>query len=302
MLARISPTSHLASAASVALSAGTLLIATLALPGCVIGGDHDESSLARHNVSITQPSANKGKLTARSRNGSLVVHKATDGQLRVDATIKSKSEGRAKDATVQVDSIGGGVEVAIVWPDKQWHEGDGASIEVWIPDASGLALSTSNGDIDAAGFSGQAVVTTSNSTIRIHDHAGELVAKTSNGDIIAGRITGSAAATTSNSDITLRDVGGPVTAVSSNGDVTVSLVSGAAGPVKATTSNADITLIVSPAFAGSVRASTSNGNVECLASRASRSGSSSSSATFQFGAGSASVLETSNGNITVKPQ
>jgi DUF4097 and DUF4098 domain-containing protein YvlB len=296
------PLRSLASAASVAFLAGGLLVTAMTLPGCVIGGDYDDSSLARHNVTLTQPSAATGKLSAEARNGSLIVHKAKDGQLRVDAIIKSKSEGRAKDATVQIQDVGGGVEVTIAWPDKQWREGDGASLEIWIPNASGLALTTSNGDIEAAGFSGKATIRTSNSMIRINDHAGDLIAKTSNGDIVASRITGNADATTSNSDVTLRDVSGTVTAASSNGDVTVSLVSGAAGPVKATTSNGDITLLVSPAFAGSVRASTSNGNVECLASRASRSGNSSTSATFQFGAGSTSVLETSNGNITVKPQ
>ncbi len=302
MFAHALRSTRLSSAAAIGLLAGGLLVTTITLPGCVIGGDYDDSSLARHNVSITQPSATKGKLTAEARNGSLIVHKSTDGQLRVDANIKSKSEGRAKDATVQVQDVGGGVEVTIAWPDKQWREGDGASLEIWIPDASGLALTTSNGDVEAAGFSGKAVVKTSNSTIRVSDHAGDLIAKTSNGDIVASRISGSADATTSNSDVTLRDVSGLVTAASSNGDITVSLASSAAGPVKASTSNGDVTFLVSPAFAGSVRASTSNGNVECLASRASRSGNNSSTATFQFGAGNTSVLETSNGNITVKPQ
>ncbi len=278
------------------------LCSTLALSGCVIGGDYDDSSLARHDVTLTQPRGAKGRLTAETRNGSLVIHKATDGQLRVDAVIKSKSEGRAKDAGVQIQDVSGGVEISIAWPDKQWHEGDRASLEVWIPDASGLVLTTSNGDIESAGFSGKAVLKTSNSTIRISDHAGDLEATTSNGDIVATRVSGGVDASTSNSDITLRKITGPVTAGSSNGDITVSLSNATGGPVKATTSNGDITLLVSVAFGGSVRASTSNGHVECLASRATRSSNSSTNATFQFGAGDTSVLTTSNGNVTVKTQ
>jgi len=241
------------------------------------------------------------KLAAQSRNGSLIVHRAKDGQLRVDATVKSRSEGRAKDAAIQIEeSAARGVQVSIAWPDKEWHEGDGADLEIWIPEAVGLDLTTSNGEIEAAGFSGKCIATTSNADVQISDHAGDLIAKSSNGDIVVTRLTGSADAATSNSGITMNDVSGPVTAATSNGDIAISLASGASGPVKAHTSNSSITLTVGAAFTGSVSAATSNGHVDCLVSRASRSTGNTSNATFNFGAGTTSSLVTSNGNVTVK--
>jgi|GEM_PF-888448 len=285
----------------IALLSLIALVVLATIPGCVIGGDSDGyDARATHSISLAQPTAAKGKLIANSRNGSITVKKAPDGQLKIDALVRSRSEGRAKDASVQVEESATATTITIAWPDNRWQNGDGADLDIWLPDASGLELTTTNGDISTAGFSGKLNATTSNASIEVRSHAGDVVARTSNADIEASGVTGDIDATTSNSSVTLVDVSGSVVAATSNGDIDVSLLSTSGGPVRAATSNAAITLRVGPGFTGDLSAATSNGRVECTEPRARGSRAGKTAATWSFGPGPQSSLSSTNGDITVK--
>ncbi|MDX2117071.1 MAG: DUF4097 family beta strand repeat-containing protein [Planctomycetota bacterium] len=294
--------------ASLAVLGLVLLAGSAALSGCVIHaddstyGDSYGSSRAFESTTVDRPAATKGRLVAESRNGSITVHRATDGKLHVEASMRSRSEGRVKDAALDVTDTSVGVRVAIKWPDGRWQAGDAADLEIWIPDADGLDLNSTNGDIEVGGFAGRLTATTSNAGITIKRHDGTVIARTSNADIEASDVTGDVDATTSNSSITLRDVTGRVVALTSNGDIDIHLAPSASGPVTATTSNSSITLLVGPGFTGELSASTSNGTVECTDARARSTRSGKSSEVFNFGSGTASKLATSNGDVTVKPR
>jgi hypothetical protein len=159
------------------------------------------------------------------------------------------------------------------------RSGDGASVSIRIPDATGVHLDTSNGSVVAASLAGRLVVDTSNGSIKVTDHdgparldtsngsvnvsnlAGTLWADTSNGAITLTNVAGSVEVDTSNGSITLANVAGPVQADTSNGAIRLSLSPDQAGPLRLDTSNGSITVEVGPAFVGSVTFDTSNGSI-----------------------------------------
>jgi DUF4097 and DUF4098 domain-containing protein YvlB len=177
----------------------------------------------------------------------------------------------------------GTLDVRVVWPENKRRGNEGASFEVEIPDANGVALDTSNGAITLAGMRGPAKLDTSNGAITVEGHDGSVVADSSNGKVVLNEVTGK------------------VNADTSNGAIEVRLADSNPGPVRLDTSNGRCTLGVGSAFGGTIEADTSNGRVtvsglDGLATA--KTTKTSGKVTFS-NPGEKSVIDTSNGSIEI---
>ncbi|MDX2130947.1 MAG: DUF4097 family beta strand repeat-containing protein [Planctomycetota bacterium] len=224
-------------------------------------------------------------LDIATSNGSVTVTVAPGEEVQITAEIRALSQARLDATMLGVErSDDGTLSVRVQWPEGRRHSNEGCSIDLRVPDASGVVVDTGNGSITLAGAAGQATLSTSNGSITVSDHSGPV------------------SATTSNGSVNLRDVG-TVRAKSSNGRITVVLRNDVAGPVHCDTSNGSITLEFGTAFDALVDADTSNGGVTVAGPSLQVVKSGKSSGSFKFGAGThPSRLDTSNGSITIRPR
>lgn len=289
-----------------------LSCATAALGGCVVsiggGEERDWSSgwnnddLRTEERQMTVAALPAKPVHVRTMNGAVSVKRADVSEVKIKAKVRARDAERlAKTQILAERDADGMLKVSVKWADDRRKNNEGVSFEIQVPDADGVDIDTSNGSVAITGLSGRAVLETSNGGISASDHGGDVRASTSNGGISMTGVRGSIDVESSNGGITIKDAGGAVTADTSNGAISVHLGPASSGPVKADTSNGTIELIVGPSFAGTVRADTSNAAVDVdvpgsvRVTRLSRT-----DAQVQFAAaGPGSVLDTSNGRITI---
>ena len=222
-------------------------------------------------------------LEVRTRNGAISVIQDDGKDVRVKAHIRARTDERLKATQVRATrGDDGKLSIEVLWPGGRAQNNEGASLEVRLPSAQNLTLDTSNGPITVRGFGGTARLDTSNGPVTIEGFSGTIDAETSNGPV------------------EVRDAKGPVTVDTSNGPVRVELNAANPGPVKVDTSNGGITLIVGTGFVGTLSADTSNGGVE-IPDGVKVISKSKSAARIQFGSGgSESILDASNGGISIR--
>jgi hypothetical protein len=171
---------------------------------------------------------------------------------------------RRAGTTVTVDSSDGRLSIEAHKPFLSW--GAGADLEIRVPEALNLQVSTSNGEISLDGPAHRLEASTSNDPITVQ-HVGptELNLETSNGPILIADAQGSIKASTSNASLKLMNAS-QVTAdlETSNGSVTVERANFAADSSSTiTTSNAPITVRAVDAPGGlSIHGETSNDAVD----------------------------------------
>jgi hypothetical protein len=254
------------------------MVLALAAGGCVLV---NPARFQRTLTNAAQP-ANVTPVRVSTENGYIRITRSTTGKVEVSADAALTSEARRDAFAVRSELREGSWVIEPLWPDGKALSSERCAFTIAIPDASGLTLETSNGEISFGGFSGSARARTSNGAIRISSHAGPVEARTSN-----GRVEVLAAA-------------GPVVAGSTNGAVVVELAPGATGPVDASTSNGSIDLTVPGTFQGAVSMETSNGSVSVDGPIKGEASVRKTSGTATFGAGSPSTLKTSNGSIRLR--
>jgi hypothetical protein len=274
---------------------GAAMLAAVA--GCA------EQARFRHSADLQAVHRAASPIEARTENGAITLSRGSGPDVVIHADIKATTQTRA-DATVVTSERrdDGTLLIAVEWPEGRRLDNESCSLNIKVPDAVGVRLFTSNGDIDAKGMAGEGEMRTSNGSVVVTDHAGRLSAHTSNGGIVLTNVAGPVDADTSNGAIEMRGVGGPVRAETSNGGVAIALDPSAPGPVDVTSSNGSIRLEVGPAFVGEVWIDTSNGGIDVSgagASMATRGGRAHASVTFGSG-GERSTLSTSNGGVTVR--
>jgi DUF4097 and DUF4098 domain-containing protein YvlB len=278
------------------LVGGVLFVAVLGLSvgGCVVVSSGVAGSMGmwddRVKATVTDSIDHvAGKpLWVETGNGEIEVVKSEGAQVRVTAELTAKDKARLEGAKLSlVRDADGKLRVSVLWPDGKRKPYEGAGMRVEIPDVASMELKTGNGRIRTANFSGALVAETSNGEIEVTDHNGTVKADTSNGAIL------------------LRNVGN-VVADTSNGAIEVSLRDDATGPVKMDSSNGALSLTVGKAFVGTIKADTSNGGVLATCARASKVTVKKTSAeivygsaTVEYGKGEESVLDTSNGTVTI---
>lgn len=251
--------------------------------GCVVGAGGcswqpaNSSATTTASVPITAATA----IDAETANGGITVTRGTAPDAVVTANVRAVSQDRADAVRVVASTVDGVLVVRVEWPDGKRQPNEGCSLEVRVPDASGVRLATSNGALALDGLGGEADLRTSNGRITVTSHTGPVKAHTSNGAI---RLAG----------VTAADAG------SSNGRIEIELAADAPGPVTARTSNGAIVLTVGESFRGTVVADTSNGTVSDTSGLGLPVTLGRTTGTFRFGeGGEASALTSSNGSITI---
>lgn len=247
--------------------------------GCGVGGWSQARFERDVEVQFLLP-AGSG-LAATTSNGSITLAEEARDDVLVRAHIKATTQDRADGVEIVGQTEGGWLEVSAVWPEAR-KGSEGVSFHIVGPGGRPVRATTSNGAVGISGFAGGATVATSNGSVQIKAHDGPVDARSSNGKI------------------TVLGATGEVRADSSNGSLHVELADAGTGPVHLDTSNGGVSLIVGPGFAGSVETDTSNGAIRVSGAGVSSVAGSKTHKTVRIGeGGAASVIDTSNGSITI---
>lgn len=294
--------------ARLALRTALPLIAASAsiLGGCVTY----QSARFKSSSAATLTHAAGMPVSVATENGRILVEAAprSDVQsVQISAEVRATTQERADTTEIIAErDTDGRLRVSVSWPDGQRLSGEGCSISILLPDASGLDLRTSNGAITVRGCGGLATIVTSNGAIEVTNHAGAAKVKTSNGAVNVTDLSGALSADTSNGRIVGAGLGGPVDAHTSNGSISIALADSAVGPADIRTSNGAVTFRPGGTFTGNLSISTSNGRITLPSERGemrvTEKNKTSAKVSYRMGpiAQPESVIRTSNGSVTVE--
>ncbi len=235
-------------------------------------------------------------------NGSIVAQHESRADVAVEVELYGHDEERLDFATVHADRMGDDtLRVWVDWPGGKRRDGEGAKIEVYIPDAVGVRAKSSNGSVTVKGLQGEARVNTSNGSIHLDKHKGPMILDTSNGSVRVENSLGNIKFDTSNGRIIISDADGEVQGDTSNGNVYISTLDGASGPIRVRTTNGRVELDLGYGFEGAMSLKTSNGRIKTDGLvDANLVESSDDSLKLQMGESTViSAVETSNGSIRV---
>lgn len=240
--------------AALALSAAALL----SLAGCDTFGPmvYDFRVLKVDHV----PNAALDIVTA---NGSIRAFQEDRQDVAIEVELYGHDAERLDFATVHANRMGdNALRIWIDWPGGKRRDGEGAKIEVFLPDAQGITAKTSNGSVTIAGLTGKAFIATSNGSVFLDKHQGPIEANTSNGAIRVDDSQGDIHFNTSNGRILISNADGEVRGDTSNGNVYISTLDGTAGPIRVRTTNGRVELDLGAGFEGILRVNTSNGRIK----------------------------------------
>jgi DUF4097 and DUF4098 domain-containing protein YvlB len=240
-------------------------------------------------------------LDVQTVNGSIAVSKASDDSIAITAEIKARTQERLDNTFIIADQIGENLVVRVEWADGKRLSNEGCAFTIAMPATESIRLKSSNGALTVDSLDGFADLETSNGRITVTDHIGDVRADTSNGRIILESIDGSVFADTSNGSVRVFEVSGPVEVDTSNGSVVIELTNDNPGPIQVDTGNGSVKLAVGDGFSGVITADTSNGSINCGVRDVQAHKISRHHWRFEFpGEGGSSMIDTSNGSISIK--
>jgi ligand-binding sensor domain-containing protein len=241
----------------IAIPAFALTAATL-LTGCEsMGNRHYDYRVMKVQH---QPNTALDIVTA---NGSIRALQEDRENVAVEVELFGYDAERLDFATVHADRMGDNtLRVWIEWPGGKRRDGEGAKVEVFLPDTQGVSAKTSNGSVVIMGLAGDALVKTSNGSVHLDKHQGNMDIATSNGAVRVDDSKGDINFVTSNGRILVSNADGLVEGDTSNGNVFVSTADDAAGPIRIRTSNGRVELDLGQAYKGILRVSTTNGRIK----------------------------------------
>lgn len=233
------------------------------------------------------PLSGQGRLIIRNENGNVRLEPGSDSVLTLHMVKwargpdEAECQGRLDDIQVTIAAAAESVLVKIDQP----HGGAytcGVHMELRLPRVMALDVSSTNGDLTGAGFTGaQKLMTT-------------------NGDITLARITGDLDVETTNGNLELESVQGSVDGQTTNGSVDVALVLVDTSHCRLRGTNGDISLAVPESTSARLYARTTNGTVHWtnLVLKGGSSTRQKVDATLGSGAGDI-YITTTNGDITL---
>ena len=199
------------------------------------------------------------QVVVRSFNGRVNLRTGGTGVVRTQATIRNPSR-----VAYGVSQSGNTVTVQAIGKSEFSLFGSAAGVDLVItaPAATTLDVQTSNGRVQAEGFTQGGVLVTSNSKVELARFEGDLSVKTSNGKVQIDRFSGTGQVKTSNGAIILERAKGTFDVETSNGKVTFVGEMKAGGTNRFKTSNGDVAVVLRGKPSVQLDASTSNGGVE----------------------------------------
>lgn len=283
---------------SLRTGAFALLSAAAFTGGCAF---HWNEARFHETRTLAAPHFETMGLDVETANGRINVQRAQSNTIEITAEIRAHTQERLDNTFIVANQMDEDLIVRVEWADGLRLNNEGCSFTIAMPSTERINLTSRNGRLTVESLSGEATLRTSNGRITVIDHVGDVEAHTSNGRIVLESIDGGVRADTSNGAIRVIGVSGPVTADTSNGSVRVELTDDNPGPVNIDTSNGSIALVVGETFAGSLVADTSSGSIRCdlPGVEAHKLGKRNWRYTFS-GDGPESLLDTSNGSITVQ--
>lgn len=281
-----------------------LLASTVALAaGCAAGL---MPRATEERVLTTHATEGMG-LEIRTENGSVSVvadpsRKDVQVKATLTATADTQEEAQARLREVKVnfyDREDGVLEISPEFPQGRWNN-EGCSLAVLVPRARNVTVRTTNGSVQLTALKGKADVESSNGNVTVVGQDGDVRVRTSNGSIKVDKPFAGVDVVTSNGALELTSVRGSVNAKTSNGAVRLTAAAGFAGPFKLKSSNGSATLKLPLAMGGKIQADTSNGSVTVNGPEDVKVTGKKTHKTIVFpGEGPSSVVETSNGSVTV---
>ena len=243
------------------------------------------------------------RLVVRGFNGRIRVRAGEPGSIRVRARLK-KPRGIKYSAVQEGDLVT--VEAK---PDRQSEgflhglsrQNSGANIEVTVPVATSVDLTTSNGPVELQGTESSGAIQTKNGPIRVEQFKGDLNATTKNAPITVKTLSGSAELSTSNGRVSIEDTHGRFEARTTNGTIKFqgSIEPGNSNRLSTTNGNIKVALNAEPSL--KLTAATVNGRVRCEVPGFVASIEKRQKIEGTMGAGEAELIaETKNGSIVVQ--
>ena len=242
------------------------------------------------------------RLEVRGFNGRVRVNAGDTGSIRVRAKLKNPhlveySAVQEEDlVTVEARPVQSGGVLS-----GPFGESGGATIEVVVPAAARVDLTTSNGPVELRGTEGGGELQTANGRIKVESSKGDLDARTSNGAITIRSFEGAAELATSNSRMAIEDAHGRFDARTTNGSIKFQGSIEPGSPSRLATSNGSVRVTLASEPSLKLAASTVNGRVRCGLPGFSASVDTGRKLEGTAGKGEAELtLETSNGSIAIQ--
>lgn len=225
-------------------------IIVLCLPVLAVSCFLQEFPAAATDSRSVEVESQGGPLQVTTANGAVEVRvDSTVSAVSVKASITARAESdilaqeRAEQVELQCEHFEGGIlRVEPLFPGER-RSSEGCDLVVVLPAVLGVTVTTSNGNVDLQGTSGEASVKTSNGMVKISDHAGKIDVRTSNGKVVLKAVANEARVRTSNSKVimeALADFAHDFKIKTSNSNVVVSLPGSPNVTISALTSNGKI--------------------------------------------------------------
>jgi DUF4097 and DUF4098 domain-containing protein YvlB len=202
-------------------------------------------------------------LQVSNLNGNIAISGSPDQTLVVNA-VKSSQYGQAELDKVTIEVQNSSTAMVAT---RVGIPGARVSVryEILVPGTVLVErVDTTNGNIDASGITGDAVVGTTNGNLDLSDWAGTLSAGSTNGNIVVHDIGNINSLHTTNGQIsgTIGYVtGDPATISTSNGAVTLEMDRDLSSPLSVISSNSPVTVTIPKIFNANVDLSTTNGQI-----------------------------------------
>ena len=234
------------------VSLGSLLCLLIVAAGCCFNiGSCAMRAKYERTVQLSAPLSPGSSFAAQTHNGSITITGAdvTDCNLTATITARAITEEDAKklaeQTTIKLETSGDKLIAKIDKPTFRFNKSVSVSLDVTVPNNTGLELTTHNG------------------SIRITDITGRLNATTHNGKVTAEQISGTIELHTHNGSVICREVSGDTQLKTHNGGIKVYYSEDAPSVcnISLITYNGGIDLATPSNFSGEVEASTHNGSI-----------------------------------------
>jgi len=274
------------------VSLGSFLCLLIVAAGCCINiGSCAMRAKYERTVQLSAPLSPGSSFTAQTHNGSITIAGAdvTDCNLTATITARAITEEDAKKlaerTTIKLEPWGDKLTAKIDKPTFLFNQSVSVSLEVTVPNNTGLELTTHNGRVEITNITGQ------------------LNATTHNGKVTAEQVSGTIELHTHNGSVICREVSGDTQLKSHNGNIKVyySQAAPSVCDISLITYNGGIELTTPSNFSGEVEASTHNGSINTDLPITVKGKVSRRKLTGTSGTGQGKLhLETHNGSIKIR--
>ena len=283
------PSNALRSSNTYLLSAFLILVLSVGLTGCIVNVGLAE---ATETVNNTFTTGSQPTIIVETFNGRINIQTGTDGQVAVSVLKKGSGNNQAaaeddlKNIDVSMTQDGDTIRIIARRTNQGLVNNSGAQVDLTVPEAAVLDLTTSNGRITSTGVRGDLRLSTSNGEIDVQGGQGVQNLSTSNGRIQVEAQSAQVNARTSNGQISFSGslADGDHSFETSNGQIEISLPASSQFSLDASTSNGRISMEFPITTSGtttdnqlrgtvgdnpgvSIRVETSNGAIKILRSQ-----------------------------------